>query len=365
MGVGAKHCPPGLHALWGLPATGLVGGRPPTWLGAVRPLWGGSVAFVCQEAGLGGGGAARAPCPPFVRPGGPVGRGVALPRSVPLPSLGRQQRGCHRCRSGHGGRGPHTTLVLAHHTTGGTPEQRSSATQDRSQPRATTGDQATATGAAARSKNQAQHTHATHKRAKHKTHHNIATQHATTHKERGQPRNTQPHSASAHRPPPGHNAYSNTHQHTPQPRRHKPAKAPHNGHTEAEKKRQERKRKSKQTKNRSTASKQKGGGVKEAQKKRPRTPETRERQKKASKGGEGRREDHKTPRPKAPWAGKQGKLETTGAQQEEKNALTTTTNRAKQAWRGPNKQRAHQDRPQERMRRTKKRPGGRSARPGQ
>ena len=59
------------------------------------------------------GGAARAPCPPFVRPGGPVGRGVALPRSVPLPSLGRQQSGCHWRRAGEGGRGPHTTPVRA------------------------------------------------------------------------------------------------------------------------------------------------------------------------------------------------------------------------------------------------------------
>ena len=40
---------------------------------------GGSVAFVCR--GAAGGGA--------------VGRGIALPRSVPLPSLGRQQSGCH------------------------------------------------------------------------------------------------------------------------------------------------------------------------------------------------------------------------------------------------------------------------------
>ena len=84
----------------------------PTWLGAVRTPWGGSVAFVCRGAGLGGG-AARAPCPPFVRQGGPVGRGVALPRSVPLPPLGRQQSGCHWRRSGHGGRGPHTTPVRA------------------------------------------------------------------------------------------------------------------------------------------------------------------------------------------------------------------------------------------------------------
>ena len=55
--------------------------------------------------GLGGGG--RVPCPPFVHPGGgPVGRGVALPCSVPLPSLCRQQSGCHWRRSGHGRRGP-------------------------------------------------------------------------------------------------------------------------------------------------------------------------------------------------------------------------------------------------------------------
>ena len=62
--------------------------------------------FVCRGAGWRAGGAARAPCPPFVRPGGAVGPGVALPRSVPLPSLGRQQSGCHWRRSVRGGRGP-------------------------------------------------------------------------------------------------------------------------------------------------------------------------------------------------------------------------------------------------------------------
>ena len=71
-GVGALLCPLGLHALWGLRAGG------------------GSVAFVCRGAAG----------------GGPVGRGVALPRSVPLPSLGRQQSGCHWRRAVHGGRGP-------------------------------------------------------------------------------------------------------------------------------------------------------------------------------------------------------------------------------------------------------------------
>ena len=44
---------------------------------------------------------------------------------------------------------------------------------------------------------------------------------------------------------------------------------------------------------------------------------------------------------------------------------TTTTNRATQARRGPNKQGAHQDRPQEKVRRTKTRPGGRPGPPGQ
>ena len=55
--MGAQHCPPHLHALSGLRAAGVVGGRPPTWPGAVRSLWGGSVAFVCRGTGwLGGGG---------------------------------------------------------------------------------------------------------------------------------------------------------------------------------------------------------------------------------------------------------------------------------------------------------------------
>ena len=38
--------------------------------------------------------------------GGPVERGVAFPRSVPLPSQGRQHSGCHWRLAVHGGRGP-------------------------------------------------------------------------------------------------------------------------------------------------------------------------------------------------------------------------------------------------------------------
>ena len=105
--VGALHCPLGLHALWGLRAAGVVGGRPPTWLGAVRPPWGGSVAFVCRRVGWGGGrGAARARCPPFVRPGGGCRAGGRSASFRPSAFLGRQQSGCHWRRSVHGGRGP-------------------------------------------------------------------------------------------------------------------------------------------------------------------------------------------------------------------------------------------------------------------
>ena len=60
---------------------------------------------------LGGGGAACAPLSPSVRPGGPVGWGVASPQPLPLPPLGRQQSGCPWRRSGHGGPGPHTAPV--------------------------------------------------------------------------------------------------------------------------------------------------------------------------------------------------------------------------------------------------------------
>ena len=53
-------------------------------------------------------------CPPRhpgAWPGGHEERGVALPRSVPLPSLGGHQSGCHQRRPVHGGRGLHTAPV--------------------------------------------------------------------------------------------------------------------------------------------------------------------------------------------------------------------------------------------------------------
>ena len=92
---------------------------PRGWWGAV-PL---PVLGLCAPRGAGpwrscaggaqGGGRPVRRAPRLRGRGGPVGRGVALPRSVPLPSLGRQQSGCHWRRSGHGGRGPHTTPVRA------------------------------------------------------------------------------------------------------------------------------------------------------------------------------------------------------------------------------------------------------------
>ena len=69
---------------------------------------GGSVAFICWGVGWGGGGGGGAcAVPPGCAAGaGPVGRGVALPHSVPLPSLGRQQSGRPWRCAVHGGRGP-------------------------------------------------------------------------------------------------------------------------------------------------------------------------------------------------------------------------------------------------------------------
>ena len=105
------------------PPTGrAVAVRDPRVLGAGVRLWGpcsvpsagtpcggcaprgGSVAFTCWGAGWGGGACA---VPPGCAAGaGPVGGGVALPHSVPLPSLGRQQSGRHWRCAVHGGRGP-------------------------------------------------------------------------------------------------------------------------------------------------------------------------------------------------------------------------------------------------------------------
>ena len=73
--------------LWGLLAAGRVHG------------------VLMLGGGLGGGGAC-AGSSGCAAGAGPVGRGVALPLSVPLPSLGRQQSGRHWRCAVHGGRGP-------------------------------------------------------------------------------------------------------------------------------------------------------------------------------------------------------------------------------------------------------------------
>ena len=75
-------------SLWGLRAAGRVHG------------------VLMLGGGLGGGGGACAASSGCAAGAGPVGRGVALPLSVPLPSLGRQQSGRHWRCAAHGGRGP-------------------------------------------------------------------------------------------------------------------------------------------------------------------------------------------------------------------------------------------------------------------
>ena len=79
--------------------------------GPVLSLWGLRAAgrahgVLMLGGGLGGGGGACAVSSGCAAGAGPVGRGVALPLSVPLPSLGRQQSGRHWRCAVHGGRGP-------------------------------------------------------------------------------------------------------------------------------------------------------------------------------------------------------------------------------------------------------------------
>ena len=78
VGVGAHHCPFGLHALWGLRAAGVVGGRP--WGGwpatVVRGVW-------CQALSL--------PRPPVLWSGQPGFRGPCVPGAVGA-GVGTQHR---------------------------------------------------------------------------------------------------------------------------------------------------------------------------------------------------------------------------------------------------------------------------------
>ena len=67
-------------------------------------MWGAaSFLFCCARCSSRG---ACAVSPGCAAGAGPVGRGVALPLSVPPPSLGRQQSGRHWRCAVHGGRGP-------------------------------------------------------------------------------------------------------------------------------------------------------------------------------------------------------------------------------------------------------------------
>ena len=78
MGVGAQHCPLGLHALWGLRAVGVVGGHPQGgWPATVaRGAW-------CQALSL--------PRPPVLWSGQPGFRDPCVPGAVDAV-LGTQHR---------------------------------------------------------------------------------------------------------------------------------------------------------------------------------------------------------------------------------------------------------------------------------
>ena len=97
-----------IHVLWAR-ACGCGGPslspRPARPVGAARRGAGPWRSCAGGRAGKWGGACAVAPV--CAAGGGPVGRGVALPHSVPLPSLGRQQKGCHwRCAVQWGARPP-------------------------------------------------------------------------------------------------------------------------------------------------------------------------------------------------------------------------------------------------------------------
>ena len=80
--------------------------------GSCAPPWAGlCVRSRPAPGGWGRGGRPVCRPPSGARPGGLEGRGVPLPRSVPLPPLGGHQSRCHQRRSVHGGRRCHTVPV--------------------------------------------------------------------------------------------------------------------------------------------------------------------------------------------------------------------------------------------------------------
>ena len=274
-------------------------------------------------------------------------------------------------------------------------QQRGAAKQDKN----STTRPGTAPRQTTRRKNPTRHKHPTHRRAQRKTHHRArrhtargttkhskghhnrpgggggnrqtpeaargratppvrlhgarATQQATTQKEGVQAGGTERRSASAHRPPPKHKAHSNTHQHAPEPRRDSMV-APHNRQTTA----QEKRKKTRE-----------GGGRKTPRPKAPRagkhgTPGTKGAQKrkegkKNKRGGGG----HKTPRPKTPRAGKQETPETRGAQKERRQENPQAGQ--PQPGGGRADEESTKNGQRNMVRRTKTRPGCRHARPSQ
>ena len=86
---------------------------PLAWHAVVCPLLSRPARPGCSGAGRGGGGGRLVCRPPQRRGRGAPRRGVALPRSLPLPPLGGHQSGCYWHCSVHGGRGLHTAPIRA------------------------------------------------------------------------------------------------------------------------------------------------------------------------------------------------------------------------------------------------------------
>ena len=248
--------------------------------------------------------------------------------------------------------------TAAHRTRGGTPDQRSTAPQDRTQPRATTGDQETATGGSSAeqepSPTPAAHTApgTTQNRPPHRNATGNKTHRTGTTRE-----------------------HSTTQQHTPahpQPRTHKSAREPHNRHTRAgRKKNTKRQQRKKETKNKKKEKKKREEGDRRRKKKgkkkskeeghaggpqsakahgtpgrepmNARDKGTQKMEKKRGGGADQGTPGRKTRNAGDSMGGKRGKKTKKNKKQKKRRCNpTTTANRATQARRGPSKQREGQ-----------------------
>ena len=183
---------------------------------------------------------------------------------------------------------PRERVTAAHHTTGGTPEQRSTAPPDGIQPRATTEDQATATGASS-TEQEPGPTHARHappgKTQSTPQHRN------TTGNNTHRTGTTRDHPTTQHKSTPAPAGAQRAQQHTPA---HPTTQDTQTGPSIAQPAHQGRKKKQ-------AGAQKKRGNVEETGAPENKRGGGREAEKKKEKGRQGG--NHRAPRPKAPRAG--------------------------------------------------------------